>query len=213
MRESESAVPEEIGYFAHSTAVIDAGAQIGAGTRIWHFSHVCEGSRIGRRCTLGQNVYVGPEVEIGDGVKIQNNVSVYEGVTLEDFVFCGPSMVFTNARSPRAAFPLDRGSYDRTHVGRGATLGANCTIVCGTRIGRWAFVAAGAVVTRDVAPFALVAGVPGKVIGWVSRAGHRLDFSQGEAVCPQSGERYRFGPGGVELLEEIGDPEGGGRSE
>jgi UDP-2-acetamido-3-amino-2,3-dideoxy-glucuronate N-acetyltransferase len=177
-------------YFAHATAVVDEGAQIGPGTKVWHFAHVCQDTTIGANCSLGQNVYVGPGVRIGNGVKIQNNVSVYEGVTLDEYVFCGPSMVFTNVTRPRSAFPTGPEGYARTRVDRGATLGANCTVVCGTTVGAWSFVAAGAVVTKDVAAHSLVAGVPAKHIGWVSRAGHRLAFENGEARCPETGHRY-----------------------
>lgn len=209
MRTSSKALPD---FFVHPTSVVDDDVTIGADSKVWHFSHVCSGSRIGHDCTLGQNVYVGPGVSIGDGVKIQNNVSVYEGVTLEDYVFCGPSMVFTNVSRPRAAFPTDKDGYGRTYVERGATLGANCTVVCGTRVGRWSFVAAGAVVTKDVAPFGLMVGVPAKRIGWVSKAGNRLTFTDGEAVCPRTGERYRLGPQGVPEVEEserLASPGGG----
>lgn len=176
----------------HETAVIDPGAELGEGTRVWHFSHVSAGARIGERCSLGQNVYVASGVVIGRGVKIQNNVSVYEGVTLEDDVFCGPSVVFTNVANPRAAIAR-KSAYQETWVRRGATLGANATVVCGTTIGQYAFVGAGAVVTRDVADFALVVGVPARHVGWVSRAGERLALDlegDGAASCPRSGERY-----------------------
>lgn len=176
----------------HPSAVIDEGAHIGPGTRVWHFSHVCAGARIGVDCSLGQNVFVASQARIGDRVRIQNNVSVYDGVTLDDEVFCGPGVVFTNVRNPRAAVDR-RHEYQPTRVGRGATLGANSTLVCGVTVGDWAFVAAGAVVTRDVAAFSLVAGVPARARGWVSRQGHRLDLprkGQGQAVCPGSGELY-----------------------
>jgi len=173
----------------HPSAIVDAGAQLGAGTRVWHFAHVSAGARIGAGCSLGQGVYVGNDVTIGTNVKIQNNVSVYDAVTLEDDVFCGPSMVFTNVHNPRSAVPRKR-EYRATRVKRGASLGANCTIVCGTTIGRYAFVGAGAVVSRDVADFALVVGVPARRIGWVSRHGERLHFAAGRAVCPATGERY-----------------------
>ena len=173
----------------HPSAIVDDGAQLGAGTRVWHFAHVCAGARIGAGCSLGQGVYVGNDVRIGRNVKIQNNVSVYDAVTLEDEVFCGPSMVFTNVHNPRAAVPR-KSEYRPTMVKRGATLGANCTVVCGTTIGRYAFVGAGAVVSRDVPDFALVAGVPARRIGWVSRHGERLAFAAGEARCPATGERY-----------------------
>ncbi|HEX2763422.1 MAG TPA: DapH/DapD/GlmU-related protein [Allosphingosinicella sp.] len=176
------------------TAIVDAGAQIGEGTRVWHWVHICAGARIGRGCSLGQNVFVGNRVVIGDNVKIQNNVSVYDDVSIEDDVFCGPSMVFTNVYNPRSAVPR-KDEYRRTLVMRGATLGANCTIVCGVTIGRHAFVAAGAVVNKDVPDYALVAGVPGRRIGWMSEYGERLDLplsGSGVAVCPGNGDRYRL---------------------
>lgn len=176
----------------HSSAIVDRGARLGDETHVWHFAHICAGARIGAGCSLGQNVFVGNDVLIGDGVKIQNNVSVYDAVTLEDEVFCGPSMVFTNVYNPRATVPRKH-EYRRTLVRRGATIGANATVVCGVTIGRYAFVAAGAVVNRDVAPHALVAGVPARQIGWISRTGERLDLpltGNGEARCPQSGEFY-----------------------
>jgi UDP-2-acetamido-3-amino-2,3-dideoxy-glucuronate N-acetyltransferase len=184
-------VPE---YQAHSTAVIDAGASIGPRTRVWHFSHVCAGAVIGEDCSLGQNVYVGNRVRIGRNVKIQNNVSVYDNVTLEDDVFCGPSMVFTNVYNPRSHVSR-KNEYRDTLVRKGATLGANCTIVCGITIGEYAFVGAGAVVIGDVPDFALIVGVPGRHIGWMSRHGARLDLpvnGTGEAECPATGERYRL---------------------
>ena len=178
----------------HPSAIVDAGAQLGDGTRVWHFVHVSAGARIGRGCSLGQGVYVGNDVVIGHNVKIQNNVSVYDAVTLEDDVFCGPSMVFTNVHNPRSAV-VRRDEYRRTLIRRGATLGANCTIVCGTTVGEHAFVGAGAVVSRDVPAFALVVGVPARRIGWMSRHGERLPLpvsGQGEAACPATGERYRL---------------------
>ena len=176
----------------HPTAIVDEGAQLGEGCRVWHFVHISAGARIGRGCSFGQGVYVGDDVSIGERVKVQNNVSVYDAVTLEDDVFCGPSVVFTNVHNPRAAV-VRKGQYRRTLVKRGATLGANCTVVCGTTIGEHAFVGAGAVVSRDVAPFALVVGVPARRIGWMSRRGERLDLpaqGAGVAVCPATGERY-----------------------
>jgi UDP-2-acetamido-3-amino-2,3-dideoxy-glucuronate N-acetyltransferase len=181
-------------YTAHPSAIIDDGAQIGAGTRLWHWVHVCAGARIGRNCSLGQNVFVGNKVVVGDNVKIQNNVSVYDNVTLEDDVFCGPSMVFTNVYNPRAAVSR-KSEYRDTLVRRGATLGANCTIVCGVTIGAYAFIGAGAVVNRDVPDFALMLGVPARHAGWISRHGERLDLplaGDGEAVCPHTGDRYRL---------------------
>ncbi|MGE5867040.1 MAG: acyltransferase [Rhizobacter sp.] len=186
----------------HPSAIVDEGAQLGAGTRVWHFAHVCAGARIGERCSLGQGVYVGNDVVIGHNVKIQNNVSVYDAVTLEDDVFCGPSMVFTNVHNPRAAV-VRKNEYRRTLIRQGATLGANCTIVCGTTVGPHAFVGAGAVVSRDVPAFALVVGVPARQIGWMSRHGERLDLplqGEGEAACPATGERYRLRGGAVECL-------------
>ena len=183
--------------WSHPSAIVDEGAQIGAGTKVWHFSHVSGGARIGERCSLGQNVFVGNDVAIGHGVKIQNNVSVYDAVTLEDEVFCGPSVVFTNVHNPRAAV-VKKDQYRRTLVKRGATLGANSTIVCGTTVGAYAFVGAGAVVSRDVPDFALVVGVPARRIGWMSRHGERLALpSSGTAEalfadCPATGDRYRL---------------------
>jgi UDP-2-acetamido-3-amino-2,3-dideoxy-glucuronate N-acetyltransferase len=176
----------------HPTAIVDPGASIGEGTRVWHWVHVCGGARIGPDCSLGQNVFVGNRVVIGRNVKIQNNVSVYDNVTLEDDVFCGPSMVFTNVYNPRSAVSRKH-EYRDTLVKRGATLGANCTIVCGVTIGEHAFVGAGAVVNRDVAPFALVAGVPARQLGWMSRFGQRLQLplrGDGTARCAESGETY-----------------------
>ncbi len=179
----------------HPTAIVDDGAQIGEGSRIWHWAHVCSGAQIGKDCSLGQNVFVGNKVTIGNNVKIQNNVSVYDNVTLEDDVFCGPSMVFTNVYNPRSAVPR-KNEYRNTLVKRGATLGANCTIVCGVTIGEYAFVGAGAVVNRDVPAYALMAGVPAKHIGWVSRHGVRLSLSLSgdamETTCSETGERYKL---------------------
>ena len=178
----------------HPSAIVDEGAQLGEGTRVWHWVHVSSGARIGAKCSLGQGVYVGSDVVIGDNVKIQNNVSVYDAVTLEDDVFCGPSMVFTNVHNPRAAV-VRKHEYRRTLVRRGATLGANCTIVCGATVGEYAFVGAGAVVSREVPAFALVVGVPARRIGWMSRHGERLALpasGQGEATCPATGEHFRL---------------------
>lgn len=186
----------------HPSAIVDEGAAIGDGTRVWHFVHVCGGARIGSRCSLGQNAFVANRVVIGDNVKIQNNVSVYDDVTLEDDVFCGPSMVFTNVYNPRAAI-VRKEEYRPTLVKRGATLGANCTVVCGVTIGAHAFVAAGAVVNRDVPDFALVAGVPARQIGWMSEFGEQLDLplkGEGEAVCKGGGARYRLADGVVNRL-------------
>jgi UDP-2-acetamido-3-amino-2,3-dideoxy-glucuronate N-acetyltransferase len=179
-------------YFAHETAVIDEGVEIGEGTRIWHFSHIMTGSKIGRNCNLGQNVVVSPDVVLGNNVKVQNNVSIYTGVICEDDVFLGPSMVFTNVINPRSAV-VRRDQYVRTLVGKGATIGANATIVCGNLIGKFSFIGAGAVVTREVKPYALVVGNPSRQIGWMSEYGHRLEFNpEGLAKCPESGEEYRL---------------------
>ena len=180
----------------HPSAIVDEGAQIGDGSRVWHFVHVCGGARIGQRCSLGQNVFVGNDVRIGDNVKIQNNVSVYDAVTLEDDVFCGPSMVFTNVLTPRAHIER-KDEFLPTHVGRGATIGANAVIVCGNKIGKFAMVGAGAVVTRDVPDFALVVGNPAKKIGWVSESGDRLGA---DLVCPRTKERYRETGGKLEKI-------------
>jgi UDP-2-acetamido-3-amino-2,3-dideoxy-glucuronate N-acetyltransferase len=176
----------------HSSAIVDAGAVLGPGTRVWHFSHVCAGARIGADCSLGQNVFVGNDVRIGDRVKIQNNVSVYDAVTLEDEVFCGPSMVFTNVYNPRAGVNR-KSQYRPTLVKRGATIGANATIVCGATIGSHAFIGAGAVVKGDVPDFAMMAGVPARQIGWISRFGERLRLpltGNGEAICAHTRDVY-----------------------
>jgi UDP-2-acetamido-3-amino-2,3-dideoxy-glucuronate N-acetyltransferase len=178
----------------HTTAIVDEGAQIGNGSRIWHWVHICSGARIGSDCSLGQNVFVGNRVVIGNNVKIQNNVSVYDNVTLEDDVFCGPSMVFTNVYNPRSAVSR-KDEYRNTLVKRGATLGANCTIICGSIVGEYAFVAAGAVINRDVKSYALMAGVPAKQIGWMSRFGERLDLpllGNAETMCPHTGMTYQL---------------------
>lgn len=178
------------GFFANETAVIDEGCEIGDGTKIWHFSHVMSNCRIGKNCNLGQNVVVSPEVVLGDNVKVQNNVSIYTGVTCEEDVFLGPSMVFTNVINPRSAVNR-KSQYQKTHVGRGATIGANATIVCGHNIGRFAFIGAGAVVTKGVPDYALVVGNPSKQIGWMSEFGQRLSFDDnGLAICSESGEKY-----------------------
>lgn len=185
----------------HSTAIVDTGAQLGEGTRVWHWVHVSAGARVGAGCSLGQNVFVGGAVVIGDHCKIQNNVSLYDGVTLEDHVFCGPSMVFTNVFNPRAEV-VRKAEYRPTLVKRGATLGANCTVVCGVTIGEYAFIAAGAVVTKDVPAFALVTGVPGRHTGWMSRHGERLDLplsGDGSVRCPHTGQTYRLVAGTLRM--------------
>ncbi len=183
---------DEKEYFAHETAVIDDGCEIGAGTKIWHFTHVMPKSQLGKKCNLGQNVVVSPDVVLGDNVKVQNNVSIYTGVICEDDVFLGPSMVFTNVSNPRSAVNR-RGEYEKTLVKKGASIGANATIVCGHDIGEFAFIGAGAVVTKEVKPYALVVGNPAKQIGWMSEYGHRLHFDdEGYATCPESGEKYQL---------------------
>lgn len=188
----------------HESAIVDEGAVIGAGSRVWHFVHVCGGARVGSAVSLGQNVFVGNNVSIGDGCKIQNNVSVYDNVTLEDGVFCGPSMVFTNVYNPRALVER-KSEYRDTLVRRGATLGANCTIVCGVTIGTYAFVAAGAVVNKDVPDYALVVGVPARQIGWMSEYGERLKLplgGDGQAVCSHTGVRYELANGRLSVVGE-----------
>ena len=177
--------------FIHESAYVDEGARIGAGTKVWHFTHVMSGAEIGENCVLGQNVFVAKGVRIGNNVKIQNNVSVYEGVELEDDVFCGPSMVFTNVKNPRSAFPR-RGQYTKTIAKRGATIGANATIVTGVTLGEWCFVAAGAVVTKDVPAYAMVAGVPARIVGWACECGEKLTFDGDRAVCDVCGKTYRM---------------------
>ncbi|MBV9251511.1 MAG: N-acetyltransferase [Acetobacteraceae bacterium] len=189
-------------YFSHESAYVDEGAEIGCGTRIWYFTHVFAGAKIGQYCILGQNVMVGANVVIGNRCKIQNNVSIYPGVILEDGVFCGPSCVFTNVINPRAEIER-KDEFRSTIIGRGATIGANATIICGHQIGEYSFIAAGAVVTREVAPHALVAGNPARRIGWMSRAGYRLDEN---LTCPRTGERYKLdGKGGLVWVEQIQD--------
>jgi UDP-2-acetamido-3-amino-2,3-dideoxy-glucuronate N-acetyltransferase len=185
----------------HPSAIVDEGARIGDGSRIWHFTHICANARIGEGCSFGQNVFVGNDVVIGNNVKVQNNVSIYDAVVLEDDVFCGPSMVFTNVYNPRSAVTR-KNEYRKTVILRGATLGANCTIVCGVTVGEYAFVAAGAVINRDVKPYALMVGVPARHIGWMSRHGERLDLpltGNGEARCPSTGDLYRLDQGELEL--------------
>ena len=183
----------------HSSAIVDDGAQIGEGSRVWHFAHICAGACIGERCSFGQNVFVGNDVEIGNNVKVQNNVSIYDAVRIEDDVFCGPSMVFTNVYNPRSAVTR-KDEYRKTLIRKGATLGANCTIVCGVTVGEYAFVAAGAVINRDVKSYALMAGVPARQIGWMSRHGERLNLplsGDGEARCPVTGDTYRLNNGQI----------------
>jgi len=188
-------------YFAHETAVIDPDCQIGEGTSIWHFSHIMSGAVIGKKCNLGQNVMIAPGVILGNRVKVQNNVSVYTGVVCEDDVFLGPSMVFTNILNPRSAV-VRKDKYVQTRILKGATIGANATILCGHIIGSYAFIAAGAVVTKNVSPYALVMGNPAKQVGWMSRWGHRLHFNKEHmAECPESHEKYLLKEGLVTLLE------------
>lgn len=187
-------------YFAHETAVIDPGCTIGAGTKIWHFSHIMPHAVIGENCNLGQNVVVSPQVVLGRNVKVQNNVSIYTGVICEDDVFLGPSMVFTNILNPRSAI-IRRDQYVETHVRKGASIGANATVVCGNEIGKYALIGAGAVITKPVLPYALVVGNPAKQIGWVSEYGHRLHFNEmGKATCPESGENYELKNNRVEKI-------------
>lgn len=189
-------------YFAHPTAVIDDGCSIGAGTKIWHFSHLMTGCKLGARCNLGQNVVVSPKVVLGRNVKVQNNVSIYTGVICEDDVFLGPSMVFTNIVNPRSAVKR-RDQYLSTIVRKGASIGANATVICGNEIGQYALIGAGAVVTKSVPPYALVIGNPAKQLGWVSEYGHRLEFdAQGQAQCPESKERYRLQEGVVSKISD-----------
>lgn len=188
-------------YFAHETAVIDSGSQIGKGTKIWHFSHIMKNCRIGENCNIGQNVVVSPEVILGSNVKVQNNVSIYTGVICEDDVFLGPSMVFTNVINPRSAI-VRRDQYKETKVARGASIGANATIICGNPIGKYSMIGAGAVITKEVLPYALVVGNPGRQIGWISEYGHRLEFDDlGKAICPESGQVYVLKGGKVERIQ------------
>ena len=189
-------------YTAHPSAIIDEGAHIGAGSRIWHWVHICGGAKIGRDCSFGQNVFVGNRVVIGNNCKVQNNVSVYDNVTLEDDVFCGPSMVFTNVYNPRSAVSR-KDEYRNTLVKRGATLGANCTIVCGVTVGQYAFVGAGAVVNHDVPDYALMVGVPARQIGWMSQHGEKLDLplaGNAQTVCPHTGQCYELQDGRCRLV-------------
>lgn len=188
-------------YFAHPTAVIDAGCQIGDGTKIWHFSHLMPGCELGENCNIGQNVVISPDVVLGKNVKVQNNVSIYTGVSCADDVFLGPSCVFTNVLNPRSAV-IRRDSYLQTHVGKGASIGANATIVCGHNIGAFAFVGAGAVVTKEIPDFALVVGNPARQIGWMSEFGQRLNFNtEGLASCPESGQKYQLNNGTVTRID------------
>ncbi len=178
-------------YFAHPSAIIDSGCEIGEGTKIWHFSHIMPNCKLGKNCNIGQNVVISPEVVLGNNVKAQNNISIYTGVTCDDDVFLGPSMVFTNVINPRSAI-IRKHEYAKTHVGKGASIGANATIVCGHDIGKFAFIGAGAVVTKHVPDYALVVGNPAKQIGWMSEFGHRLEFDkEGIAVCKESGQKYK----------------------
>ena len=193
-------ITELPGVRIHESAYVDAGAEIGDGSAVWHFAHVQPGARIGRGCSLGQNVNVGEGVVLGDRVKVQNNVSIYTGTTVEDEVFLGPSCVLTNVTNPRSQVAR-RALYEPTRLRRGATVGANATVVCGVTLGRYCFVAAGAVVTRDVPDYALVVGTPARRAGWMSRHGHRLTFAGGEAACPESGLRYALADETVRCLD------------
>ncbi|HEX8517421.1 MAG TPA: acyltransferase [Bacteroidia bacterium] len=187
-------------FFSHETAIIDEGCKIGKGTKIWHFSHIMPGCTLGENCNIGQNVVISPEVILGRNVKVQNNVSIYTGVTCEDDVFLGPSMVFTNVINPRSAVNR-KNEYSKTHVGKGASIGANATIVCGHDIGEFAFIGAGAVVTKNVPPYSLWVGNPAKQLGWISEYGHRLKFDKtGNAECPESKEKYQFEEGKVRKI-------------
>lgn len=190
-------------YFKHETAIVDPGAEIGKGSKVWHWAHICGGAKIGEGSVFGQNVFVGNRVTIGKNCKVQNNVSIYDNVFLEDDVFCGPSMVFTNVINPRSQF-VRKDEYRDTHVRRGATIGANATVVCGANLGEYCFIAAGAVITKDVKPFALMAGVPAKQIGWMSRFGERVELpleGRGEWKCPHTGDVYVLDGSRVVLAE------------
>ncbi len=186
-------------FFAHSSAFIDDGCQIGKGSKVWHFSHIMSNCIIGQNCNIGQNVVVSPEVILGNNVKVRNNVSIYTGVVCDDDVFLGPSMVFTNVTNPRSAVNR-RGQYAKTHVGKGASIGANATIVCGHNIGEYAFIGAGAVVTKNVPPYSLWVGNPARQVGWISEYGHQLKFENGIAVCPESKEKYELKDGKVRKI-------------
>lgn len=198
---SEVEMSKQHTYFAHETAVIDEGCEIGEGTKIWHFSHLMPESKTGKFCNIGQNVFIASGVQLGNNVKVQNNVSIYNGVICEDDVFLGPSMVFTNVLNPRSAV-VRRDEYQKTTVRKGASIGANATIVCGHDIGAYAFIGAGTVVTKDVPPFALIVGNPGKQIGWMSERGCRLEFVQGKAICPESKDQYLLENNSVRKLNE-----------
>lgn len=191
------------GYFKHPSAIVDEGASIGRGSKVWHFAHICSGAKIGEKSVFGQNVFVGNRVTIGKNCKIQNNVSIYDNVHLEDDVFCGPSMVFTNVINPRSAV-VRKDEYLNTIVKRGATIGANATVVCGVTLGEYCFIAAGAVITKDVKPYALMAGVPAKQIGWMSRFGERIELPTsggvGAYTCPHTGDKYQLVRDQIELL-------------
>ena len=189
-------------FFAHETAVIDQGCRIGNKTKIWHFSHIMEGCSIGKGCNLGQNVVVSPFVNLGQNVKVQNNVSIYSGVSCEDDVFLGPSCVFTNIKNPRSAVNR-KGAYEKTLIKKGATVGANATVICGITIGKYALIGAGTVVTGDVTDYALIIGNPGKQTGWVSKFGNKLYFQSGKAICKDSGEEYKLENNIVSLVKQI----------
>lgn len=192
----------EPGFYTHESAIIDPGCNIGKGTKIWHFTHIMTGCQIGEQCNIGQNVVVSPEVVLGNNVKVQNNVSIYTGVICEDDVFLGPSMVFTNVTNPRSSVNR-RGQYETTRVKKGATIGANATIICGITLGEYCFIGAGAVVTRDVPPYALVLGNPARQSGWMSEHGHKLVFNEkGIATCPESNEKYSLTEGSVKKITE-----------